>query len=305
MELRNLETFVQVAALGSFTKAADALSVTQPAATRQVAALEAELRTRLLERLGRRVELTDAGRSLLEYATAIVRLAREASTAVADIAAGASGRVSLGASGTAATYLLPPLLMRYRETFPAVDVSVRTAPSRSIAAMVASNAVDLGLVMESRSAEGLTVVKLATYANVAIAHPAHPFASTCPAEGLDASRLAGEPIVLMQPGTTLRAWVDRMLSRANVEADITMELDSVEAIKAMVAAGLGISIVPLIAVRDEARSGRLAALRLDPALAQNEQIAFIHRQDKFLTAAMRSLMALVGSELARTEADLV
>jgi len=301
LEIRNLETFVQIANLGSFTRAADALSLTQPATTRQIAALEAELHTRLLDRLCRRVELTDAGKVLFGYASDIVRLTEEAAKAVTEIAEGLSGRIALGASSTTATYLLPPLLRQYHDAHPAIDVSVRTGPSRRIAEMVADNTVDLGIVMESRDIAGLRVVKLAGYANVVVVYPDHPMASGRPDVGVAVSDLENAQVVLMQSGTTLRSWVNRLLFDGGVTVEVTMELDSVEAIKAMIEARLGISILPMVAVREEVRAGRLVALALRDRQADHEQIAFIHREDKFLTTAMRSLMKLLSEELRRAE----
>src|SRR5689334_5551811 len=98
MELYQLEAFEAVVAQGSFTRAAEALYLSQPAVTRQIAALEAELKTRLFDRLGRTVQMTAAGEALHRYAETIVRLAREAEHAVADIESGAAGRLAVGAS---------------------------------------------------------------------------------------------------------------------------------------------------------------------------------------------------------------
>src|ERR1051325_5809878 len=98
MELRQLETFAKAAELQSFTQAAETLCLTQPAVTRQIAALEAELKTRLFERLGRRVQLTAAGERLHGYALEMLRLAKEAERAVADVVTGLAGRLAVGAS---------------------------------------------------------------------------------------------------------------------------------------------------------------------------------------------------------------
>ena len=118
MELRQLETFVRVAELRSFTQAAELLYLTQPAVTRQVAALEAQLKTRLFDRLGRTVQLTAAGESLYRYAVEMLRLGREAERAVGDVVTGTAGRLAIGANSTTATYLLPPLLRQFRESYP-------------------------------------------------------------------------------------------------------------------------------------------------------------------------------------------
>src|SRR5579872_5806481 len=116
MELHQLEAFEAVALNRSFTRAADELCLTQPAVTRQIAALERELKTRLFDRLGRSVQLTTSGEALHRYSAEVLRLTREAERAVADVATGAAGRLAVGANSTTATYLLPPLLRRFRET---------------------------------------------------------------------------------------------------------------------------------------------------------------------------------------------
>src|SRR5215813_13325179 len=113
MELHQLEAFEAIVAHRNFTRAAEALHLTQPAITRQIASLERELRTRLFDRLGRTVQMTAAGEALHRYAAQIVRLSQEAQHAVADIEAGTAGRLAVGASNTLATYVLPPLLRRF------------------------------------------------------------------------------------------------------------------------------------------------------------------------------------------------
>ncbi|MDR3710897.1 MAG: LysR family transcriptional regulator [Capsulimonadaceae bacterium] len=295
MELRNLETFVRIASLGSFTKAAEELAITQPAATRQVAALERELRTRLLDRLGRRVVLTETGRALYRHASDMLRIAGEAARTIAEISSGTSGRIGIGASSTVVTYLLAPLLRSYREAHPGVDVSVRTGASRRVAEMVIENDVDLGIVMESPIDDALTVVALAEYANVVVVAPGNPLAALSGVRAIAVEEIAGAELVLMQPGTTMRTMADRILAGVNV--GVSMELDNVEAIKKMVEARLGISILPLVAVRDEVRAGTLIALEIADVAVATQCIAAIHRRDKYLTASIRDLVALLQAEL--------
>ncbi|HEY3331407.1 MAG TPA: LysR family transcriptional regulator [Capsulimonadaceae bacterium] len=296
MDIRQLESFVEVANLASFTRASEALSLTQPAVTRQIAALEMELRTHLFDRLGRRVELTSGGRALYAYATEILRLSAEARTAVTEIAAGSTGQLAVGASSTAATYLLPPLLRRFREAHPAVELSVRTGPSRRIADMVIGNEVDLGIVMEDPAESSLTIIKLAEYANVAAVYPTHPLA-THGRGAVDVASLAGEELIVMQAGTSMRASVDRLLADAAGSANVVMELDNVEAIKKMIEARFGISILPMVAISDEVAAGRLAAVQLTGSAAVTRPIAAIHRKDKYLTKSLKDLVALLRSEL--------
>jgi DNA-binding transcriptional LysR family regulator len=146
MDLHQLAAFEAVARERSFTRAAESLFLTQPAVTRQVAALEAELKTRLFDRLGRSVRLTTSGEALRRYADAILRLVREAEQAVADVGTGIAGRLTLGASDTLATYVLPPLLRAFRRAHPGVEIAIHTGVSADVLEMVAANRVDLGLV---------------------------------------------------------------------------------------------------------------------------------------------------------------
>ena len=141
MELRQLLALVTVAETASFTKAAERLSLTQSAVTRQILALEQETHTRLLDRLGKTVVLTSAGAVLQGYALEMLRLDSEAVHALQDVRSGAGGQLVVGVSSTAAAYLLPPLLSLYRQDRPGVDLSVRTGPSGRVAELVADNQV--------------------------------------------------------------------------------------------------------------------------------------------------------------------
>jgi DNA-binding transcriptional LysR family regulator len=302
VELRQLETFARVAQLQSFTRAADELALTQPAVTRQIAALEQELHTRLLERMGRKVRLTAAGEALFAYAMEILRLTREAERAVADVVTGAAGRLAVGASSTTATYILPPLLRRFRETYPGVELSVHTGVSAQVVEMVVANAVDVGVVTGFREQSGLVEIPLADYATGVVVYPGHPLAQraghfdTTP-QGVSAEELAGSPLILMEEGTNLRTYVDRLLSAAGVEERVTMELDNVEAIKKMIEARLGISLLPLISVQAEVAAGRLVALPLADVPGAHRRIVAIHRHDKYLSAALKAFLALMKSSL--------
>jgi DNA-binding transcriptional LysR family regulator len=302
LELRQLETFARVAQLQSFTRAAEELALTQPAVTRQIAALERELHTRLLERMGRRVQVTAAGEALYAYAVQMLRLEQEAERAVADVVLGMAGRLAVGASSTTATYLLPPLLRRFREAYPGVELSVHTGVSAQVAERVLANEVDVGVVTGLREPSGLVEIPLAEFATGVVVYPEHPLAgrarsSGAAESGVGAAELAGSPLILMEEGTNLRTYVDRLLSAAGVEERVTMELDNVEAIKKMIEARLGISLLPLLSVGAEVEAGRLVALPLADVPGAHRRIVAIHRPDKYLSAALSAFLALLKSEL--------
>jgi len=317
MDIHQLTAFVRVAQLGNFTRAAESLRLTQPAVTRQVAGLEARLGTRLVERLGRRIALTPAGEVLLGYAEQILRLEAEAGHAVAEVTRGGAGSLRVGASSTVATYLLPVLLGKYKLAHPGVELSVLTGGSREVASLVVANAVDIGIVMDLRESRELRAIELGNYASAVVVPPGHRLASTYGDDtgGVPISALYGQPLIVMQRGTSLRRIVDHLLAAGAGEvtapedaastevaphgAAIAMELDSVEAIKKMIESGLGISILPRLAVNAEVEAGRLRALPLENADLAQRRIAAIHRTDKFVTAAMRDFLRLVHGELGR------
>jgi DNA-binding transcriptional LysR family regulator len=294
VDLHELRAFEAVAKHRSFTKAAEELFLTQPAVTRQIATLEAGLRTRVFERLGRTVRLTAAGEVLGRYAAEILRLSSEAESAVADVATGAAGRVAVGASSTAATYVLPQYLRQFRIAWPGVELSVHTGPSAQVVEMVVGGSVDAGIVTGFRAQAGLVEIPLGDYATGVVVFPEHPLASAG-SRAVKASELAGSPLILMEEGTNLRTYVDRLLSAAGVEERVTLELDNVEAIKKMIEARLGISLLPLVTVEAEVAAGRLIALPLADVPKAHRRITAIYRRDKYMSTALAAFLAILQS----------
>ncbi len=301
MEIRQLETFVAIARLQSFTKAAEELHLTQPAVTRQIAGLEGELHTRLLERLGRKVELTQAGEALLGYASEILRLTDEAVRSVSERTLGTAGRLSVGANNTTATYILPSILQRFRMRYPGVELSVHTGVSSHVVEMVAANTVDLGIVAYFAPRQGITEMPLADYATGVVVPPHHPLAEAgCP---VTAEQLHGQSLILMEQGTNLRSYVDSLLSAAGVAEQAALELDNVEAIKKMIEAGLGISLLPFISVEAEVAAGILCALPLANIPGAQRRLSAIYRRDKYLSAALKAFLQLLQQEVGSAETN--
>jgi len=297
VQLHELEAFEAVAANRSFTRAAETLCLTQPAVTRQIASLERELKTRLFDRLGRTVQLTSAGEALHRYAAEILRQMHEAERAVGDVVTGSAGRIAVGANSTTATYLLPPILRQFRETHPGVELAVHTGVSAQVVEMVTTNEVDVGVVTGYITQDGLIDTPLTEYPTVVVVFPGHPLSTGDPSAPIHTGDLAGSPLILMEEGTNLRRYVDRLLSAAGVEERVTMELDNVEAIKKMIEAGLGISLLPLISVQAEVAAGRLVALPLADVPNAQRRITAIYRRDKYLTTALKGFVELLRNRL--------
>lgn len=265
-----LLAFVTVARERGFSRAARRLGRTQSAVSQAVARLEGDLGTRLLAR-GRATEPTAAGRVLLQRAERILgemERAREGLRALDELAAGA---LTVGTSDTLACYVLPPVLAAFRARYPAVELRLDNRPSPATAARVVEREIDVGVVTlplprDARApAERLRLERLARQEEVAICPPGHPLARRRRA-GLEA--LAPYPLLLLDRTTGARALLDQELSRLGVAPRVAMEMSSVEVLKKLVELGLGVSIVPALAVEREVAAGALAAVRLTGLAAE-------------------------------------
>src|SRR5207302_1211372 len=170
------------------------------------------------------------------------------------------------------------------------EITVHTGVSARVIAMVRANEADIGLVTAEVNDAALETIVLADYATAVVVPPSHPLAAR---SAIGAAELADVPLILMEEGTNLRTYVDRVLSSAGVRERVAIEMDNVEAIKRMIEAGLGVSMLPEVSVRNEVAAGRLAALRLTDAPRANRRIALAHRSDKYLTRALRTFIALL------------
>jgi DNA-binding transcriptional LysR family regulator len=296
MEFSQIEAFLTVARTQNFTRAAALLYLTQPAVTRQIAALEEELKTRLFDRLGRGTRLTAAGEVFLSYAERVVQLREEARVAVREIEAGTAGCLQVGASSTLATYVLPPLLKAFREAHPGVEIAIHTGVSARVRELVLAGSVEVGLV----TTEGADTTEhdtrlhrepLQRFTTCVVVPPAHPL--TEQPMPLDVSSLGKWPLVMMEPGTNLRAYSDHLLSEAGNPVHITMAFDNVEAIKRMIEAGLGISLLPEVAVQSEVEARKLVALSLAGESERGRQMALLSRKDAYQTTATKNFIDLL------------
>jgi DNA-binding transcriptional LysR family regulator len=286
LNLDQLHAFQQVVALGSFSAAAQRLNLTQPAVSLQVRELERRLGVRLLERLGRRVAPTAAGRDLLPHIRRIEEAAAEAVRTMTDHAGTVTGRVRLGTGATACIYLLPRILRELRERFPRLDITVGTGNTPEVVAAVEANVFDIALVTMPAGGRALSVTPILDDEFVAV------FAAggSPPPDRLTPAALAELPVVLSEPGANVRRIIDDWFRRAGVTLKPAMELGSVEAIKELVGAGLGCGLLTRLAVRDAGSRG-LVVRSLVPGLRR--QLAMVLRRDKTPDRALREVVRAV------------
>jgi DNA-binding transcriptional LysR family regulator len=164
--------------------------------------------------------------------------------------------------------------------------------------------VDLGIVTEPGAEAGLVEIPLADQETVLVVYPEHPLAEEgAPRRAATAAQIASSPLIRMEEGTNLRTYTDGLLSAGGVREQVTLELDNIEAIKKMIEAGLGISLLPLLAVQAEVEAGRLVALPLADVPGARRRLVAVYRRDKYLSASLRAFVELLQSELAAAPRD--
>ncbi|QJC52099.1 LysR family transcriptional regulator [Paenibacillus albicereus] len=288
MDLICLRSFREVAACGSITKAAERLGYAQSSVTAQLQKLEETYGAELLERRGRRMELTTAGERLLVYAKEMLRLHAESLEAVG---AAQGGSLTIGSIESLASYFLPPHLQAFREMRPAASLSLLPGNEPELLRGVKSGTLDAALILDPplRDPE-LDVHPLRREPLLLVCRPSHRLATE---KAVAATELDGETLVLTENGCSYRAALLRRLREIGAEARIACELGSIEAIKRCVRQGLGVSLLPSIAVRQEVEEGKLAAVLLEEPTF-DFQIQLIHLPKRRSSPAFASFLASFG-----------
>ncbi|WP_133647792.1 LysR family transcriptional regulator [Paraburkholderia flava] len=294
LNLDQLRAFVDVVELGSFSAAADRRRLSQPAVSLQVRQLEKRLGVKLIERVGRRAMPTPAGTDLLQHAGHIDAAVSAALQDLGRHTSGGAGRVRLGTGATACMHLLPPVLVRLRRAFPDLDIAVRTGDTPDIAKAVEENRLDVGFVTLPVSGRMLDVTPVLDDELVAIER-------TAPTRGahidplparVTADALARRTLLLYESGGRTRSLVDAWFERAGHRLVPSMSLGSVEAIKELVAAGLGCAVLPRMAMKPAESTRTLVVRSLSPVLSRT--LAIIVRRDKPLSWALRETIAALS-----------
>lgn len=245
LNLDHLVTFRMVISRGSFSGAAEALGISQPAVSLQIRQLEQVFQVRLIERTSRGIKPTPAGMTLSEHSTKIDAAVGAAVESVSLHSDEITGTVVVGTGATACIHLLPPLLQQLRLSHPLLKVDVRTGNTSDIVRGVEENRIDIGLVTLPAAGKCLSVSPLGTDEFVVIMEKDLSGRSAKP---LSPDDLLPLPLIIFEPGSGTRSLIDEWFRNAGYAARPVMELGSIEAIKRMVRAGLGYSIVPRMAV---------------------------------------------------------
>lgn len=300
MTLEQLRIFVAVAERQHVTRAAHDLRLTQSATSAAIAALEARYATRLFDRIGRRIELTDAGRLFLVEARAVLAQAAAAEALLDDLAGLTRGTLLLAASQTVANYWLPPFMHRFRKLYPGISLHLSIGNTEQVAAWVNEITVDLGLVEGEVVNPMLSVNPIANDDLVLVASPQHVWAM---AEKITPEDLVATPWVLREAGSATRAILESVLTRYGFsisDCTIALELPSNEAVLTAVEDGAGATIVSEVAARARIKAGSL--LSRDIGLPRRLFYSLRHKE-RSLTGAQRAFLGLVTQDIGAPPAQ--
>jgi DNA-binding transcriptional LysR family regulator len=257
--LRLIRVFLAIAHRKNITQAAVDLGVSQPSVSRSVRELERQTRATLLERTPSGVRLTEAGQALLVHARNIFAEARAADEALEALAGLTQGTLRVGGSPTIATYLLPPLLQTFHDRYPGVELRLTSAPSRTIARLLAEREIDVALVETPVEDPRLRAALWGEDQLVVIVAPGHPLGDRSP---IPPQALVHELLVTREPGSGTYDTVMSALRGVGVAPKRRLEVDTAEAIIQLVASGLGFAVVSRYAAADALALGRLRVLEV-------------------------------------------
>lgn len=295
MDLRQLEIFVKVAELGSFSKAADALFLTQPTISEHIRTLEDELGVRLLDRLGRGAAVTKGGALLLSYANRILALSREARQAMESFLGRMSGELLVGASTIPGEYILPALIGRFKEKFPDIAITLLIGGSQAVTEWVVEGRAEIGVVGARSSHRSIESRELFPDDIVLIVSAAHPWHGR---KQVTMDELRAEPLLLRERGSGTRKALETALEAAGTDAAalrVVGEMGSTQAIKQAVKAGVGVSLLSRRAVEEECRAGSIWCLRVKDLKISRAFYLVTHR-DRSRSPLAEAFRAFVEAE---------
>jgi DNA-binding transcriptional LysR family regulator len=295
MELRHLRYFLAVASSHNFSRAAEALHLSQPSLSVQIGALEEELGARLFDRLGRTVVLTQSGELFHQYAHRILREVEQATQAIRELHGAKRGRLVVGTLSTVNSYLIPPLVSRFKQRCPNIHLQVHAQPSTEVVRALVANQVDIGICLLPVDDSRITTVPLLDERLTLVAPSSYPLRKA----RLRMRDLGAHPLVLMPADYCLRKMVESECLKARVQPHIVLEMSSPEGILQAVSSGAGLTILPEVFVRSHLPNPSLRVIDLyDPIPTHSVGLAYLtHRYQNLAATEFVNLCRTTSAEL--------
>lgn len=262
MDIHRLEVFCRVIEMQSFTKAADAIFLTQPTVSEHMRALEEMVGEKLVDRLGREVLPTPAGKILYKYARDIIRLRNEAIQAIARYGGSLSGHLTVGASTIPGTYILPGLIGSFKARYPAIQITLRISDSAEVMDRVLDGSLEAGLVGARWDDRRIVLEEICSDELVLVVCPEHPWASD---KVVEMEVLAQQPFILRERGSGTRRVMVQALESIGFNPSrlhVVAEMGSTEAVRQGIKARIGISILSSHAVAEDIGRGTLVRVAI-------------------------------------------
>lgn len=287
MEFRQLELFVCIVEQGTVSRAADVLGLSQSALSRQVQQLEAMLGRHLLQRHGRGVEATEAGRRLYEHAKRLLDLRAQAISDVRELSGDIAGRIIVGLPSRVAALITPTLVDRFRQALPGATISIAEGLSVALKEMLLAGKIDMALLYEPEASDALEYESL--YREPLVLTAADGLAQTLP-ETVSVADLEQFPLAVPSPPNTIRSLLDRACKAHNVKLNIVAEVDAVRSMQELSAKTGLYTVLPLSAIH-LASGGRLKMAHIvEPQILNNLALSMPARKHSRLMAATAQLL---------------
>jgi len=303
VNLHHLRVFLTVAEHEHITRASEELVLSQPAVTKIIQHLEQETGLELIERRGRRIVLTQAGKILQGYARRLFALEREMEGALTILHDVEVGDVTLAASATTGVYLLPPIVAQFRARYPQVTLRVTILNSHEIVEQTVNWMLDIGLVEGDPSMLPPTLAShvFARDELVLVVAPAHRWSSL---RWLEPVMLRDGELLLREEGSGIREVIEHALLLQDVRISPLLTLPDNEAIKQMAISGVGAAILSVFAVRRELASGELVRIPIE-GIDLRPQLTLVKRHDKHLSRAAQAFCTLLQGFYASNTAAIL
>jgi DNA-binding transcriptional LysR family regulator len=284
--LNQLKIFHVTAKAESFTRAAAALFLTQPGISKHIKDLEEHYGTKLFDRLGKKVALTRAGEILFAKTETIFNMIEQLKVEIDELQGLQSGFLKIGASMTIGVYVLPPVLAKFREAYPQVDISLDVAVNRQVAVNLLNNEIDIGFLGAPAADGRLISGPFLTDELVVIVPPSHPWARQDTIAPYD---LTSQTFIMAKEGSGTRRIIEARLTDGGVTLKKIIEFGHTEAVKKAVESGLGVGILSRLAIAREEHLGLIKSLRLE-GVDLTRTFFFAYRKDKYLSMVAKTFL---------------
>lgn len=290
MDILSIQTFVSVTQTRSFSKTAEQLFLTQPAVSKRIAALEEHLECRLFDRIGRKILLTEAGQALYPRAQKILLEVEDSRRSILNLSGKVTGKLSFGTSHHIGLHRLPPILNRFNERFPDVDMDIHFLDSENACDAVENGSLEMAIVtLPDDGRKNLTQIHLWDDPLIVVAGKRHPLAqkSVYAKKRLDPQDLVRFSAILPGPGTFTRRIIEADFQKSNISIRVDISTNYLETIKMLVSVGLGWSVLPVSMISEDT----LAVLNVNK-ISPYRSLGVVHHSARTLSNAGKALIRM-------------